>query len=329
MKNELALAAIKTLVERRHLATSIAKPAEPHRTRDGGRGRAVRGSVAGSILILFCLHAMATVDVYALWDYGKPALSEQRFVAALAGADEDDRLILQTQIARTYGLRRDFDKAREILAAVGQAQATARTEVRVHYFLELGRTYASPAHPPETQTPANLETARGHYLRAYELAESAQLDYLTIDALHMMVSVDIEPARQLEWNERALAYLERSRQPEAKKWEGSLRNNVGYAKRLQGDYDAALEQFRLSRLAYERSGGKRSVRIADWMIARTYRAMNRLDEAVALQLALERDWDADGEPDPYVYEELALLFRAQGDEPRAVRYDELLRATAK
>jgi hypothetical protein len=279
--------------------------------------------------MLSCLHAMAAVDVYALWDYAKPALSEQRFVAALAAADEDDRLILQTQIARTYGLRREFDKAREILAAVGQAQATARTEVRVHYFLELGRTYASPAHPPETQTPETLETARGHYLRAYELAEAAELDSLAIDALHMMVSVDTEPARQLEWNERALAYLERSRQPKAKKWEGSLRNNVGYAKRLQGDYEAALEQFRLSRLAHERSGNERSVRIADWMIARTYRAMNRLDEAIASQLALERAWDADGEPDPYVYEELALLFRATGDGARADRYEALLASTRK
>jgi hypothetical protein len=279
--------------------------------------------------MLSCPHVMAAVDVYALWDDAKPALSEQRFVAALAGADAEDRLILQTQIARTYGLRRDFAKAREILAAVGQAQATARAEVRVRYFLELGRTYASPAHPPETQTPESLETARGHYLHAYELAEAAQLDYLAIDALHMMVSVDTEPARQLEWNERALAYLERSRQADAKKWEGSLRNNVGYARRLQGDFEGALEQFRLSRLAYERTGSTRSIRIADWMIARTYRAMNRIDEAVALQLALERAWDADGEPDPYVYEELALLFRARGDEPRAARYDALLRATSK
>ncbi|HEY2190075.1 MAG TPA: hypothetical protein VGH48_16080 [Caldimonas sp.] len=269
------------------------------------------------------------IDINALWNYAKPELSEQRFVAAMAGASDDDRLVLKTQIARTHGLRGDFDAARRILAELSEAQATASAEVRVRYFLELGRTYASPVHPEATQTPENLEAARSHYMRAFELAEAAQLDALAIDALHMMVVVDTTPEQQLEWNLRALAYMERSPQADAKKWEGSLRNNVGYAKRLQGDFDGALEQFRLSRLAYERTGNIRSVRIADWMIARTYRAMNRLDEAVALQLALERDWDRDGEPDPYVYEELALLFRELGDEPRAARYDALLRATRK
>jgi hypothetical protein len=53
-----------------------------------------------------------------LWDYSKPAVSEQRFRAALAGASADDALILQTQIARTFGLRKDFAKAREVLATV-------------------------------------------------------------------------------------------------------------------------------------------------------------------------------------------------------------------
>ena len=70
-------------------------------------------------------------------------------------------------------------------------------------------------------------------------------------------------------------------------------------------------------------------RIADWMIARTYRAMDRIDDAIALQLELERAWNADGEPDPYVYEELALLFRAKGDEQRAAHYETLRRAAAK
>jgi len=262
------------------------------------------------------------LNINALWDYGKPELSEQRFVAALAEAGADEQLILQTQIARSHGLRRNFERARTVLAEVEAKLDGAAPEAQVRYFLELGRSLASTAHPPEALGPEALAAARAHYLKAHELAAQARLDFLAIDALHMLPCVDTEPAQQLEWNERAVAYMEASEQPEAKGWEASLRNNLGYARHLQGDYEEALKQFRLSRAAHERTGRVRNVRIADWMIAWTYRAQQRYAEALELQLELERAWDADQEPDPYVYEELALLYRATGDEARARHYEE-------
>ena len=66
---------------------------------------------------------------------------------ALATAIGDDALILQTQIARTYGLRNDFQKAREILHGIEPQLAFAGAEARARHALELGRTYASAAHP--------------------------------------------------------------------------------------------------------------------------------------------------------------------------------------
>ena len=68
--------------------------------------------------------AMA-IDLAPLWDFNQPELSEQRFRAALAGASPDDALILQTQIARTYGLRRDFAGAQQILKSIEPQVATA------------------------------------------------------------------------------------------------------------------------------------------------------------------------------------------------------------
>jgi len=266
------------------------------------------------------------LDLDALWNYGKPELSEQRFSAALDGATDDDRLLLQTQIARTWGLRRDFARARDVLAGVEPALPDASAEVQVRYWLELGRTWISATHLAEQRTPDARQTARAAYLRAYELAGQARLDYLAIDALHMMAFVDDAPDQQLAWNLKAIAYMEQSDQPDAKRWEGSLRNNVGYALRLKGDYGGALAQFRLSRAAHERMGRSRNARIADWMIARTWRDQQRYAEAIALQLELERAWDADGEPDPYVFEELELLYRATGDEARARHYAERLKA---
>ncbi len=269
------------------------------------------------------------LDINALWDYGKPELSEQRFIAALVGASEDEKLILQTQIARSHGLRRNFAKARELLSSVEPSLKSASAEVQVRYFLELGRTFASTAHPKESQTPQNLVAARDHFLKAHEIASRARLDFLAIDALHMMPVVDTEPDRQLEWNEKAVAALERSDQADAKAWEGSLRNNIGYARHLKGEYEAALVQFGLSRAAYDRAGRARNVRIADWMIAWTYRAQKRYAQALAIQLELERAGDAAGEPDPYVFEELEHLYRALGDEPRALHYRSKFDAATK
>jgi tetratricopeptide (TPR) repeat protein len=265
------------------------------------------------------------LDVASFWDYGKPELSEQRFREALKEASDDEALVLQSQIARTYGLRKDFARAREVLASI-EAQATnASPEARTRYFLELGRTYASTTHPPESQTPQTRELARSHYMRAFETAQQARLDALAVDALHMMVCVDSDPDQQLEWNMKAVAFMEASSQPEAKKWEGSLRNNVGYAQHLRGNYEEALRQYALSLAAHERAGRAANVRIAQWMIAHTLRAQGKFGEAIDIQLRLEREFELAGEPDPYVFEELEHLFRAVNDTERAESYAQKLR----
>lgn len=262
------------------------------------------------------------IDLGALWDYGKPEVSEQRFRAAAASASSDDVLVLQTQIARTYGLRKDFARAREILAGIEPQLASASAQVQVRYHLELGRTYASPVHPPQTRTPEALEKARAANMRALELAQAARLDSLAIDALHMMVMVDNAPADQLAWNMKALAYMEKSDQADARLWEGTLRNNVGYAMHLAGRYPEALDQFEKALALRLRGSNVRATRIAYWMVAWTYRAMGRVQEAVDIQLRLEREWDADGQPDPYVFEELAHLYRALKDETKVAFYEE-------
>jgi tetratricopeptide (TPR) repeat protein len=269
------------------------------------------------------------LDVNALWDFGNPDVSEQRFRDAMRGATPDDQRILKTQIARSYGLRRQFDRAREILAELQPDFGRSSDEVHVRYFLELGRTYASPVQTEAQRTPESLAQARHLFMKAHELAAHAKLDFLAIDALHMMVFVDTEPEQQIAWNARAIAYMESSSQDEAKRWEASLRNNQGYALHEKGDYEGALREFRLSRAAAERLGRDRQVRVADWMIAWTYRAQKRYAEAIALQLDLERRWQQAGEADHYVFEELEQLYRATGDDAQAARYGELAKAHAK
>jgi hypothetical protein len=56
------------------------------------------------------------------------------------------------------------------------------------------------------------------------------------------------------------------------------------------------------------------------MIAWNLRAMGRLEEALEIQLRLEKECEAAGEPDPYVFEELEALYRLLGNLERAEFY---------
>ena len=248
--------------------------------------------------------------------------SEQRFRDALATTTGDDALILQTQIARTYGLRNDFPKAREILHGIEPQLAFAGAEARARHALELGRTYASAAHPAASIEDEAKTRARAAFLAAHDLAKTGQLDGLAIDALHMMAFVDTKPDQQLRWGERALEIAIESTQPAAKRWEPSLRNNIGYALHELGRYDEALAEFRRAVVLREKSGDAAALRDARWMEAWTLRALKRVDDAIAIQTKLETEYASSGTTNRGVFEELELLYRAKGDAAMAGRYAE-------
>jgi tetratricopeptide (TPR) repeat protein len=274
---------------------------------------------APTLLILFSFNAMA-IDITALWDFSKPELSEQRFQAALSGAGSDDQLILQTQIARTKGMRKDFVAARGVLNDIEPKIAGAGPETRARYFLELGRTYASAKHDPESLTATAKEQARTAFTNALDIAKTAHLDALAIDAIHMFAFIDTAPADQLTWGRAALAVVVASDQPAAQKWEASVRNNIGYALHQLGRYEEALAEFNQAASIREKGKDAEATRTANWMVAWTLRALNRTDEALNIQLRLEREADAAKQPDPYVFEELELLYAGKGNKERAAHY---------
>ena len=263
------------------------------------------------------------IDIRPLWNFADPALSEQRFRDALATATGDDAFVLQTQIARSYGLRADFGRARDILLGLEPGLAEAGVEARTRYWLELGRSFSSATHPPPSQTEETKEQARQGYKRALETARSGALDGLAVDALHMLAFVDTAPLDQLKWGGSALAIAQVSSQPSARAWEPALRNNVGCALHELGRFDEALDQFQQAVVLRERGTDVQAIRIAHWMVAWTLRALNRIDEALAIQLRLEAERAAAGAPSPFVFGELELLYRAKGDEERAAHYADM------
>ena len=275
------------------------------------------------VAAVFALNAPArAIDLAPLWNFSDVPGSEQRFRDALATTTGDDALIMQTQIARTYGLRNDFPKAREILHGIEPQLAFAGAEARARHALELGRTYASAAHPAASIEDEAKTRARAAFLAAHDLAKTGQLDGLAIDALHMMAFVDTKPDQQLRWGERALEIAVESTQPAAKRWEPSLRNNIGYALHELGRYDEALAEFRRAVVLREKSGDAAALRDARWMEAWTLRALKRVDDAIAIQTKLETEYASSGTTNRGVFEELELLYRAKGDAAMAGRYAE-------
>lgn len=270
--------------------------------------------------VLATASASAAVDLDALWNFADPAASETRFREALAGANGDDALVLRTQIARTFSLRNRFDDAQRELDAIEPALAAAGVEPRVRAWLERGRTFRSAGKPAE---------GKPLFLRAYVTADAAKLERLAADALHMIALAEPQLEERAAWNRRTIDYARRAGDPRAQAWQAAALNNIGSDLREAGRLAESLASFRDALTAYERIGREPGIRIARWQVANVLRLAGQADEALAMQLALERDAAAAGAPDPYVYDELALLHAARGQaEPAAkakARAEELRR----
>jgi len=262
-------------------------------------------------------HAQVPVSeaIDKLWNFDDPAGSEARFRAELAKhpAGSREALELDTQIARTQGLRRRFDAAHATLDAVEPKLATTVPRVRVRYLLERGRTFNSSGSP---------QKAVPLFVEASELAMSDPepgADYYRIDALHML-GIAAPPAERMSWNQQALNLAERTKDPRAKGWQASLLHNLGWLVFERGDPATALRYWQRALALREASGDVARIRVAKWTVARGLRAVGRLDDAQAIQLALAAELDRAGEPDGYVFEELAEIAAARGEASSAASW---------
>ncbi len=245
------------------------------------------------------------VELDALWDFGDPAGSEDRFRAVVDRAWAEDDAILGealTQLARAQGLQRRFDEADRTLDDAEAALRPDDVRPRIRLALERGRVANTAGRP-----------GRGAELfrRAWELARDANEDGLAVDAAHMLGIV--EPRDDgWAWNERAMELARTSDDPVARRWVGSLANNMGWARHDAGDDDGAIRLFELSRDAFLGEGRGDRARIARWSIAHCLRSRGELEPALAAQEALLAELDALGRTDGHVLEEMAECLLALG-----------------
>lgn len=250
------------------------------------------------------------MDVSPYWNFDDPAASEAAFRQALVERPSgDDGLVLQTQIARTFGLRSRFAEAHALLDTLEPQLAGAGAEPRVRWLLERGRTFRSSKQP---------DRARPLFVEAAERAHAARLEALEVDALHMIALVETAPQAQLQWNRKALALAAAAADPAARNWDASLANNIGMSLHDAGRYDEALASFRTALAARERIDNAGRTRVAHWMIAWTLRSLGRHDEALAILRRLEAEYSEAGKPDGHVFEEIGenLLAQRQAEASR-------------
>jgi len=262
-------------------------------------------------------------DFDSLWDFTRPAESEQRFRRAFHGAttrDTDYRLELLTQIARAQGLQGQFAAAHRTLDTVHLGLGRSGAQTRVRYWLERGRVFNSSDH---------ADQALPLFLQAWQLARAWRLIYYAADAAHML-GIAETPERALVWDHRALDIAESSKDPRAQRWIGPLCNNMGWTYYDRKEYMPALLYLRRARDYYETHGTAVQIRLARYSVGKALRSLGHIQQALTIQKAVEKRMEAAHEPNGYVYEEIAecLLALKRPDEARpyfAQAYDLLSR----
>jgi tetratricopeptide (TPR) repeat protein len=246
--------------------------------------------------------------IYEAWDFGNPRASMEVFAARTQTAESDSsRQIWRTQMARALGLHGDFEGAREILAKVRAAidqlpHGPDRHHLSARWEIEYGRVLNAEGDPA---------AARPYFERAHQEAMAAAAEGLAIDALHMIAIVEGKlGGRSRVWNEQALSQAQASRDPDARRWQASLLNNLGWDFHKAGDHEGALDRFEEAARLRRQSGTPVAIEQAQWAVGRALRSVGRFDEALAVQLELASQ--PPGADDGYVYQEIGENLRALG-----------------
>lgn len=242
---------------------------------------------------------MTSYEIDALWDYNDPAATEFKFQELLSQADLHTDLIfeIQTQIARTYSLRKMYNQAHTLLDTLKPILSSQTNLRQCRYYLERGRTYNSSG---------ERDTAYLFFQKAYTAALASHCDFYIIDALHMLAIADAENC--FKWNVKALHIANSTEDQRARDWQSSLYNNIGWDHYDRQDYASALSYFQKC-LSYTIERNLISKKYyALWAVSHVHRMLGEQQLALSSLQIMQMEYPDQTENDPFVYEELVENF---------------------
>lgn len=249
-------------------------------------------------------------DFNDLWEYSDPAATELKFSELLTDPhtsnDLNYYLQLLTQIARTHSLRGEFEQAHSILDEV-EVKINNYPIVEVRYLLERGRSFNSGGQP---------ERAIPLFEQAVHLSEKIGAEFYGVDALHML-GIAAPESEQLAWHLRGLEAARSCTDERARRWEGSLLNNIGWTYFARKDYKNALITFEETADFYkDKPEYLENYQIAQWSLAKTLRLQDCPDDGLKILQELE---DA-GKMDGFTEEEIGECLLAIDQLEAAIPY---------
>jgi tetratricopeptide (TPR) repeat protein len=252
---------------------------------------------------------LTSAQIDALWTIDDPAAGLAKLRQALAthpgSADE-----LHTQICRALGLQRKFAEGWAELAKVS-ADPSPIVGVRVQ--LESGRL---------KNTSGDPMAAKPYFTEALELARQGRFDYYAVDAAHMLAIVT-SGKDSVAWGEKALSMADKSKDPRAQHWKGSLLNNLGWTYHDEGDYPKALAEFKAAEAFQTKFGTPVTIRLSKWAVARCLRSLKMYQAASDILQELLKFPEA-GYASEELGEDLLALGRADEAKPYFKKAFELL-----
>ena len=219
--------------------------------------------------------------------HGDPAVIEQRFLALRPRALDhlDASLVPQIDslIALTQAMQGRTDEAFATLDRAEQLPGAQLPMARARLLPERGRVY---------HQARRMSEALPWMIAAYRLSHASGLDFHAINAAHMAAIVADNVAEKIFWNQRALELAESTGDEKARAWRCVLRNNIGQAFVAAGQFHDALAAFEMCHQQAAERGDALIGRGARWGIARAFRSLGRVGEALSIQQLLLREYNA-------------------------------------
>ncbi len=241
-------------------------------------------------------------DIDGFWNF-EDLPSTQAKIQSLLPEDSSSwtakDLEVLTQLARVQSLQGNLSMARATLdqaqKKIVELEGPTRLRPEIRCLLEQGRVLCAQMTPSKAQN---------YFSQAWSLSANAQEIFFAIDAA-LMLSISQPPKYQNEWLQKALTLAEDSKTEQGQLWLSQLYTMDGWHKFDFRSFDKALESFEkaLSRPNFKGDESKRFV--IRWCIARTLRALGRVQEALDLQQVLHTELLEIGGSNGYVYLELA------------------------